>query len=326
MAGGEMGSARVLAHGRVRSNWAETRTGAVRWRPCPARGCARLACEVVADASGQPVSRWLPVTERESWDTARRGVWAPQRGRGWCAVPGGRAGARGTAWRRSTSGRRAEAPTRRLGGECTTLLASTAERSRVPPFVWRLRCGFPGVYGAYRPSPGRARSGMRLDRHEVERRVVLEHPSFELSQDRRGFECQLGREHLPKPPVARQGLDLPPGPIQRQRELAAKPLPHRVLRDKRIELADQLGVVAARQVGVDPILDACNAQLLQPTRLDRREWRVEPRQRVSAPEREGVPQESGGLGRGSAASAARPCSRSRSKHTVSSALGAIFTA
>jgi hypothetical protein len=68
-----------------------------------------------------------------------------------------------------------------------------------------------------------------------------------------------------------------------------------VLRHQRGELANQRGVPAERQLGLDPVLQARLAQLLQPPGLDRGERLVELRQRRPAPQRERVTQARNGL-------------------------------
>jgi hypothetical protein len=56
---------------------------------------------------------------------------------------------------------------------------------------------------------------------------------------------------------------------------------------QRLELADQVGLPAAREVGVDPLLERRQPQLLEPHDLGLRERLVgEVRERRAAPERE----------------------------------------
>ena len=68
-----------------------------------------------------------------------------------------------------------------------------------------------------------------------------------------------------------------------------------VLGDQRLELADQVGVAAEREVGLDPFLDRRQAQVLEPSDLCLRE-RLERElgQRRAAPERERLVQRVGG--------------------------------
>ena len=78
---------------------------------------------------------------------------------------------------------------------------------------------------------------------------------------------------------------------------AAGALAQRLGLDERLELGDELGVTAQRQVGVDALLDDDGSQLLEARDLRLRERLVdEVRERRSAPERERLAQRD--LGRG----------------------------
>src|SRR5215218_9298478 len=57
-------------------------------------------------------------------------------------------------------------------------------------------------------------------------------------------------------------------------------------RHERVQLADELGVRADSQVGVDPVLEACLAKLVEPPTLDHRKRLVELGECGTAPERE----------------------------------------
>ena len=115
---------------------------------------------------------------------------------------------------------------------------------------------------------GRELPDRRLD---VERRV--------LAQDRVVQALQLGRRLDPdlvdqRPPgvaVGLQRLGLAPAPVQREHPLRVQPLAQRVLRQQRVDLADDLLVVAVGQVRVDRQLRGGQAQLLEPPDLRRRE-------------------------------------------------------
>ena len=65
----------------------------------------------------------------------------------------------------------------------------------------------------------------------------------------------------------------------------------RVLGDQRLELADQLGVAAEREVGLDPLLERRQPQVLEPAALGLGERLVrELGERRPAPERERLAQ------------------------------------
>ena len=59
-----------------------------------------------------------------------------------------------------------------------------------------------------------------------------------------------------------------PDAVEREHQLRAQPLTMRVLGDQRLELADEVGVAAEREVGLDPLLERREPQVLQPPRLD----------------------------------------------------------
>ena len=63
-------------------------------------------------------------------------------------------------------------------------------------------------------------------------------------------------------------------------------------RDERLELADERGVPAERELGVDPLFERGHPQLVEPRRLEPGELLlVEIGQRRAAPERERLAQE-----------------------------------
>ena len=73
--------------------------------------------------------------------------------------------------------------------------------------------------------------------------------------------------------------------------LRAEPLAQRMLRDQRLELADDVAVMPERQVGLDPPLERGEAQLLEARALVPCERLRELGQRGPAPERERVAQQ-----------------------------------
>ena len=97
--------------------------------------------------------------------------------------------------------------------------------------------------------------------------------------------------------------------------MPSQTLPQRVLCDKRLELADQLSILAEREVGLDAQLDRGKPDLLEPG--DRRLGEAlvrDVRERRPPPQREGLPQPPGGVGRASRRARQRlASSTSRSK-------------
>ena len=65
-----------------------------------------------------------------------------------------------------------------------------------------------------------------------------------------------------------------------------------MLRDQRLELADELSVATERQVGLDPLLERGQPHVLEPPRLDaRKRLLAELRERRPAPESKRLPQQ-----------------------------------
>src|SRR5262249_8372051 len=114
---------------------------------------------------------------------------------------------------------------------------------------------------------------------------------LELLQHRSGVDPELLGEQ-PTPALEHlQRVGLPAAAIQRKHQLATQPLAERVLGDERLQLRDQLVMSAERQVGLDPIADRRQPELLQPRDLTLGE-RLTPEigQRLAVPERERIAQ------------------------------------
>ena len=60
-------------------------------------------------------------------------------------------------------------------------------------------------------------------------------------------------------PVGRERLGLPAAAVKREHQLRAEALAQRMLGDERLELADHLGVTTEREVGLDALLERCQA-------------------------------------------------------------------
>jgi hypothetical protein len=87
--------------------------------------------------------------------------------------------------------------------------------------------------------------------------------------------------------VCLERLGLPTGAVKSKHRLAAKMLTERLLGDQRLELAYQLSVAAAFEVGVDPLFEDREPELFQTSDLTLRErLEGEVRQRRTAPEPE----------------------------------------
>ena len=95
----------------------------------------------------------------------------------------------------------------------------------------------------------------------------------------------------PRAPKGLERLGLATGAVQAEHQLAAEPLAQRMLPHERLQLADDLGMTARGELGVDPLLERGQPQLLQPhdLRLGERLIR-EVRERRPAPQRQRLAQ------------------------------------
>jgi hypothetical protein len=110
-----------------------------------------------------------------------------------------------------------------------------------------------------------------------------------------GVGAELLGERPPAVLEHGQGLGLPAAGVQRPHQLSAQPLPQRVRGDQLLQLRDQGGVAAERQLRLDPVLDGADAQLLQADRLRPGEGQVlEVGERRPAPQVERLAQQPGG--------------------------------
>jgi hypothetical protein len=122
-----------------------------------------------------------------------------------------------------------------------------------------------------------------------ERGILRQHGALEPLQVRARLDAELLHQHPAGRLVGRQRIGLPPAAVEGDHQLLMQPFPQRVRGGQRLKLADHLGMTAERQIGVDPVLEDTDVQLLQPRDLRLRErfiaqvgeWRA-------APEREGL--------------------------------------
>ena len=135
------------------------------------------------------------------------------------------------------------------------------------------------------------RRGRRRRGRELEARVVAQDLQLELLQRRPRLQAEL-LDQRPAPSLKRvQRVGLPAAAIQRQHQLTAQPLPEHVLGDHRLQLRHQLEMAAARQIGVDPILQRRQPQLLQTRDLAlRQRLALQIGQRLPPPQRQRITQ------------------------------------
>jgi hypothetical protein len=81
----------------------------------------------------------------------------------------------------------------------------------------------------------------------------------------------LGVERPDRLAVGVERFPLSSSPIQGEHELAAQALAQRLAGHEPLELADELGTPAHRQIGLDAVLDCGRTQILQAGDLGRRE-------------------------------------------------------
>ena len=124
---------------------------------------------------------------------------------------------------------------------------------------------------------------------------------LELPQGRGRLDPELGDERLPRRAVDLERLRLSAGSVERLHQRAREALVERMLVDERLQLRDELGVAAEREVGLDSQLERGQTCSLEALDLRVRGRVVgEIRERLAAPEVERLAQETarpGGLRR-----------------------------
>ena len=109
------------------------------------------------------------------------------------------------------------------------------------------------------------------DPGRVEGRVLPQDRALEPLQSGPRFQAELADQDLAGRPVGAERFGLPPAAVQGEHQLPVQALAQRVHRDQRLELADDVGVTAQRQVGLDPVFGRAEPELLQPPGLHLRE-------------------------------------------------------
>ena len=119
-----------------------------------------------------------------------------------------------------------------------------------------------------------------------------EHQPFELDERWRWVDPQLGHQRLARLPVGGQGIGLASASIQRKHLQSAQALAQRVRMYQRVQVRYQCRVPAEPQIGVEPVLQARQAHLLQPGGVGKDGRLVgEVGQRVAAPQPERLTQQ-----------------------------------
>jgi hypothetical protein len=133
-----------------------------------------------------------------------------------------------------------------------------------------------------------------MDRR-VERRILIEDRALQaLELGPRDDPEFLGQRAMGVL-VGLECLGLAARPVEGEHELAAQPLPPRVLAHERLQLADDGGGASEREVRLDPLLEGAEPELLEAGDLGLSKRFVgELTQRGAAPQSNGLMEEAGG--------------------------------
>ena len=139
-------------------------------------------------------------------------------------------------------------------------------------------------------SPPVRRRGRRL-----EGQVLVEDGGLEPTERRARLDTQLVCEHTPGLAIGLERVRLPARAVERDHELASQPLVERMLRDERLELADQLEMTSQGKLGLHACRDTGDTEILEPRDRALGKGLVdEVGERRPAPELERVAQRLGG--------------------------------
>ncbi len=141
------------------------------------------------------------------------------------------------------------------------------------------------------PRVGRRARGPSCGSEAGARHVLAQDRRLQRSQLRRRLDAEPVDERGVRGPVGVERIGLTPAAVEGEHLLAAQPLAQRMLVHERLELAGDLRVPAAGQVGVDAVAQAGEPQVLEPRDLRRGEaLAADVRQRRAAPELERLAQ------------------------------------
>ena len=144
-------------------------------------------------------------------------------------------------------------------------------------------------------------------------RILVEDCPLERQKLDARLDAELFGEHGPGLPVDVERLRLTPRSVKRKHQLAAKALPERMLRDQRLQLSHQLLVAAECQIGVDPVEECREAELIQAFGFaERQTLQTHVGKRRAAPERQRLPQ---APGRPFRRLVTRPCPGARTRRS-----------
>ena len=162
----------------------------------------------------------------------------------------------------------------------SAIAATTATRAAAAPASSHVRRPRP-----WRVVPGA--DGLRLDGGSIERRVLVEHGPLERPELGPRLDPEVLDRRLARRPVGGERVGLAAGPVEREHLLGPEPLAVRMVGGERIELRHERRVAPELEVGVDPLLERGEPELLEAQpRRDPERLTVELRERRAAPQRE----------------------------------------
>jgi hypothetical protein len=151
---------------------------------------------------------------------------------------------------------------------------------------------------AHEHPAGRCALGHRGGGGEVELLVLVQDRLMQLAQRAPRLDPELLDQRRARGLVGLERIRLAPGAIEGEHQLCVQPLAQRMPGGERLEPTDDSGVLAGGEVGVDPLLERAEAQLLELRRVRPGEGLVgEVGQRRPAPQRKRLAQPRG-RGRG----------------------------
>ena len=140
---------------------------------------------------------------------------------------------------------------------------------------------------------GARRRRLRARGGALERRILGQDLLLQSLERGGGLEPELPVERAAEPVVCLERLGLAAGSVQREDQLPVQPLAERMAERERLDAAGHLGGAPGGELGVDPILAAGEAELLQVRPLDLGERLGELGERRPAPQVERVREELG---------------------------------
>ena len=117
------------------------------------------------------------------------------------------------------------------------------------------------------------RSPARRGRHRLQAqgRVLAKDRLLELVQGRARFDSELVDEELSRFAKDLERFDLTSRAVERPHEHRPQAFAERVLADEHLELSDELGVAAEREIGFESTLERAQAELFEARNLSLRE-------------------------------------------------------